>query len=53
MPADRVIEQRELKAILRPLGLVIREIPPDGHCLYRSLGKLSGGGRWCGLLTGM
>ncbi|EFN50896.1 hypothetical protein CHLNCDRAFT_141719 [Chlorella variabilis] len=34
---DRVIEQRELKAILRPLGLVIREIPPDGHCLYRSL----------------
>ncbi len=37
-PADRVIEERELKAILRPLGLRIQPIPPDGHCLYRSLG---------------
>ncbi|PRW59631.1 OTU domain-containing 6B-like [Chlorella sorokiniana] len=34
---DRVIEERELKAVLRPLGLGIRPIPPDGHCLYRSL----------------
>lgn len=34
---DRVIEERELKAILRPLGLGIQPIPPDGHCLYRSL----------------
>lgn len=34
---DRVIEERELQALLRPLGLGIRPIPPDGHCLYRSL----------------
>lgn len=38
-PADRVIEERELQALLRPLGLGIRPIPPDGHCLYRSLGE--------------
>ena len=37
--ADRVIEERELHAVLRPLGLTIAPIPPDGHCLYRSLGK--------------
>lgn len=37
--ADRVIEERELKAVLRPLGLRIQQIPPDGHCLYRSLGE--------------
>ena len=43
-PADRVIEERELQALLRPLGLGIRPIPPDGHCLYRSLGGLIG---WC------
>lgn len=34
---DRVLEERALKKLLRPLGLAIREIPPDGHCLYRSL----------------
>lgn len=36
-PTDRVIEERELKAVLRPLGLGIQQIAPDGHCLYRSL----------------
>lgn len=34
-----MIEERELLALLRPLGLGIRPIPPDGHCLYRSLGE--------------
>ncbi|KAL4424340.1 hypothetical protein ABPG75_001641 [Micractinium tetrahymenae] len=34
---DRVIEERALQAVLRPLGLRIHQIPPDGHCLYRSL----------------
>lgn len=34
---DRVIEERALQAVLRPLGLRIQQIPPDGHCLYRSL----------------
>lgn len=34
---ERVLEERELREQLRPLGLTIREIPPDGHCLYRSL----------------
>ena len=45
--ADRVVEERELAALLRPLGLVVRKIPPDGHCLYRSLGGWMGrrGGR--------
>ena len=39
LPAERVIEERELRGILHPLGFTIREIPPDGHCLYRSLGE--------------
>ncbi|KAL4431981.1 hypothetical protein ABPG77_000248 [Micractinium sp. CCAP 211/92] len=34
---DRVIEERALQAVLRPLGMRIHQIPPDGHCLYRSL----------------
>lgn len=38
-----MIEERELQALLRPLGLGIRPIPPDGHCLYRSLGGFSFG----------
>lgn len=33
----RVLEERELKALLLPLGLRVRDIPADGHCLYRSL----------------
>jgi OTU domain-containing protein 6 len=32
-----MLEERELRRQLRPLGLAISEIPPDGHCLYRSL----------------
>jgi len=32
-------EERELSVTLRPLGLRLREIPADGHCLYRSLGE--------------
>lgn len=32
-----MLEERALKQQLRPLGLAVREIPPDGHCLYRSI----------------
>ena len=34
---DRVLEERALKQLLAPLGLAIYDIPPDGHCLYRSV----------------
>ena len=34
---ERLAEERQLKEILEPLGLHIYDIPPDGHCLYRSL----------------
>ncbi|EIE21449.1 cysteine proteinase [Coccomyxa subellipsoidea C-169] len=35
--SDRVIEERELAATLAPLGLAVRSIPADGHCLYRAV----------------
>jgi OTU domain-containing protein 6 len=34
---EREAEEQALKDTLRPLGLEMRDIPPDGHCLYRSL----------------
>jgi OTU domain-containing protein 6 len=34
---ERVAEERQLKEFLHPMGLDIVDIPPDGHCLYRSL----------------
>lgn len=36
---ERMAEERELQLLLKPLGLAVKDIPPDGHCLYRSLGK--------------
>lgn len=34
---ERVREERQLGELLEPLGYQIRDIPPDGHCLYRSV----------------
>ena len=34
---DRMTEENALKKVLAPLGLGVKDIPPDGHCLYRSL----------------
>lgn len=34
---ERAAEERQLKELLHPMGLDIVDIPPDGHCLYRSL----------------
>ncbi|KAK9908505.1 hypothetical protein WJX75_008830 [Coccomyxa subellipsoidea] len=33
----RVVEERQLAATLAPLGLAVRSIPADGHCLYRAV----------------
>ncbi|XP_009378909.2 OVARIAN TUMOR DOMAIN-containing deubiquitinating enzyme 5 [Pyrus x bretschneideri] len=45
--SDRVIEDEKLEKKLEPFGLTIKEIKPDGHCLYRAiqdqLAHLSGG----------
>lgn len=30
-------ERERLRAILMPLGLVIKDINPDGHCLYAAI----------------
>ena len=34
---ERMLEEKALKKVLAPLGLAVKDIPPDGHCLYRSL----------------
>lgn len=36
---ERMVEERELLNLLSPLGLAVRDIPADGHCLYRSVGE--------------
>ncbi|KAG7530025.1 Papain-like cysteine peptidase superfamily [Arabidopsis thaliana x Arabidopsis arenosa] len=45
--SDRVVENAKLEKKLKPLGLTINEIKPDGHCLYRAvenqLANCSGG----------
>ncbi|KAJ4832109.1 hypothetical protein Tsubulata_028056 [Turnera subulata] len=45
--SDRSIENEKLERKLKPLGLTVNEIKPDGHCLYRAvenqLALLSGG----------
>ncbi|XP_027349928.1 deubiquitinase OTUD6B isoform X1 [Abrus precatorius] len=45
--SDREIENEKLERKLKPLGLTVCEIKPDGHCLYRAvedqLALLSGG----------
>ena len=35
---ERMAEEKALKKLLAPLGLAVKDIPADGHCLYRSLG---------------
>ncbi|KAG1331846.1 deubiquitinase OTUD6B [Cocos nucifera] len=35
--SDRLIENESLERKLEPLGLTIKEIKPDGHCLYRAV----------------
>ncbi|KAJ0817262.1 putative ubiquitinyl hydrolase 1 [Helianthus annuus] len=35
--SDRMVENERLEKKLEPLGLVINEIKPDGHCLYRAV----------------
>ncbi|CAG7866273.1 unnamed protein product [Brassica rapa] len=45
--SDRMVENQKLEKKLKPLGLTVSEIKPDGHCLYRAvenqLANLSGG----------
>lgn len=35
--SDRMIENEKLERKLKPLGLTVCEIKPDGHCLYRAV----------------
>ncbi|KAJ4815994.1 OTU domain-containing protein 6B [Rhynchospora pubera] len=35
--SDRMVENENLVKKLEPLGLMIYEIKPDGHCLYRAV----------------
>lgn len=35
--SDRMIENEELDKKLKPRGLKVNEIKPDGHCLYRAV----------------
>ncbi|XP_068638019.1 OVARIAN TUMOR DOMAIN-containing deubiquitinating enzyme 5-like [Aristolochia californica] len=35
--SDRMIEIEQLEKKLRPVGLTVNEIKPDGHCLYRAV----------------
>ncbi|KAJ4971746.1 hypothetical protein NE237_004845 [Protea cynaroides] len=35
--SDRLIENEKLEKKLGPLGLLVNEIKPDGHCLYRAV----------------
>jgi OTU domain-containing protein 6 len=35
--SEREAEEKELQLLLSPHGLGIKDIPPDGHCLYRSI----------------
>ncbi|CAH8326401.1 unnamed protein product [Eruca vesicaria subsp. sativa] len=45
--SDRMVENQKLEKKLKPMGLTVSEIKPDGHCLYRAvesqLANLSGG----------
>ena len=33
----RLIEREQLTSVLEPLGLVIKDVPSDGHCLYAAV----------------
>ena len=35
--SSRQLEREKLNSILTPLGLAIRDITPDGHCLYAAV----------------
>ncbi|CAL5229542.1 g12889 [Coccomyxa viridis] len=40
--SERALEERSLAQLLQPLGLAVRDIPADGHCLYRAVGDQLG-----------
>lgn len=35
--SERQVEEAELARLLAPQGLALRDIPPDGNCLYRAV----------------
>ncbi|GJP37373.1 hypothetical protein CLOM_g21786 [Closterium sp. NIES-68] len=35
--SERAVEEQRLAAKLSPLGLTLREVKPDGHCLFRAV----------------
>ena len=35
--SDRTIENEKLRGKLKPLGLTVNKIKPNGHCLYRAI----------------
>ena len=35
--SDRMVENELPEGKIRPLGLALKEMKPDGHCLYRAL----------------
>ncbi|MCO5599161.1 hypothetical protein L7F22_053261 [Adiantum nelumboides] len=35
--SSRMLENEQLESKLHPLGLALKEIKPDGHCLYRAV----------------
>lgn len=37
MDNPRLREREKLTSLLSPLGLAIRDITPDGHCLYAAI----------------
>jgi len=36
-PTERALEEERLMGLLLPLSLSIKEVPADGHCMYRAL----------------
>ncbi|CAI9285624.1 unnamed protein product [Lactuca saligna] len=35
--SDKMVENEKLEKKVKPLGLIVNEIKPDGHCLYRAV----------------
>ncbi|DBA83091.1 hypothetical protein WJX79_000332 [Trebouxia sp. C0005] len=35
--SEQAVEDKQLREMLTPLGLTIRAIQPDGHCMYRAV----------------
>eukprot|EP00850_Spirogloea_muscicola_P016337 SM000131S26767 [mRNA] locus=s131:316332:317751:- [translate_table: standard] len=55
--SERALEHQHLQSKLEPLGLSVKEVKPDGHCLYRAVedqlglegGDSAGGGDYLSL----